>query len=315
MKLKKKHLVVIVPLAVIIWVIASFYFAKIKPEQDRKKLSMEHYNRGHGAFNSGKYRDAINSLNFALTIGLDDYFSFCSYEQIGQAHAFLGEYEQALEAFNKALNTPVPEHYDSISWSRHCASVHYHIGNLCFDEKKYVEAISEYNRAIQMNSTYDFLHSEIGKAYANLGQREQAIQHCKMDIEKHPDDHTAYKALGDAYSVLKEHKLAVDSYNKSMAMLENSKTLPEIKAIHKAELYTRLGISYQRLKDIRKAIDSYKSAIKENNEKPYPYYELARIYLYQGDKQAAMELYQSLKKLDTALSVELLDEIHTVNLR
>ena len=55
--------------------------------------------------------------------------------------------------------------------------------------------------------------------------------------------------------------------------------------------------------------------IKENNEKPYSYYQLARIYLYQGDKQAAMELYRFLKKLDNALSVELLDEIHKVGLR
>jgi len=310
MKLKKKHLVVIIPLVVIIWVIAIFYFEKIEPEQDRKKRSMEQYNKGCGAFNLGKYRDAINSLNYALIIGLDDYFTFCSYEQIGRAHGLLGEYEQALEAFNKALNTPIPEHYDSISWSRHCASVHYHIGNLCFDEKKYVEAISEYNRAIQMNSTYDFLHSEIGKAYANLGQKEQAVQHCKMDIEKHPNDYSAYQALGDVYSVLKEHKLALDLYKKSLTILENRK-LPEIKAM----LYISLGYSYQRLNDIRQAIDAYKSAIKENSENPHPYYALARIYLYQGDKQAAMELYESLKKLDNALSIELLDEIHTVGLR
>ena len=312
MKLKKKHLVVIIPLVVIIWVIASFYFAIIKPEQDRKKRSMEQYSKGHGAFYSGKYRDAINSLNFALIIGLDDYFTFCSYEQIGDAHAFLGEHEQAIEAYNKALNTPIPEGFNSNS---RYAYVRSHIGNVYFDEKKYVEAISEYNRAIQVDSTHDFLYSEIGKAYANLGQKEQAIQHCKMDIEKHPDDHTAYKALGDVYSILKEHKLAVDSYNKSLTMLENRKTFPKIKAIYKPDLYIGLGYSYERLNDTRQAIDAYKSAIKENNEKPYPYYALARIYLYQGDKQAAMELYQILKKLDNALSIELLDEIHKAGLR
>lgn len=311
MKHKKKYIVGIITLVVIF-----FYFVTIKPEQDRKKTSMEQYSKGYGAFNSGKYREAINSFKHALIIGLDEYFAFQAYEQIGRAHGLLGEYEQALKAFNKALNAPIPEPYDSISWSRiFFAGVHYHMGNLHFDEKKYTEAISEYNMVIQMNSTRSDCYSQIGKAYANLGLREQAIRHCKMGIEKRPDAHFAYKALGDVYSVFKEYKLALDLYNKCLTMLENSKPIPELAAIYKPDLYICLGSSYQNLNDMRQAIDAYKSAIKENNETPYAYYELARIYLYQGDKQAAMELYQNLKELDNALSVELLDEIHKVGVR
>jgi tetratricopeptide (TPR) repeat protein len=309
MKLEKKHLVVI-PLVVSIGVIASFYLAKVKPEQNRKKRSMELYGEGYYAFNSGKYREAINNFNYALVIGLNDYYTFCSYQQIGDAHGFLGEYEQAVEAYNKALNTPIPETFNANS---RYASVHHHIGNAYFYDKKYVEAISEYNRAIQMDSTCEYLHSDIGKAYANLGQKEQAIQHCKAAIEKQSHNHTAYKALGDFYSILKEYKLAIDSYNESLTLLE--KATPAIQAIYKPDLYLSLGISYHNVRDIRQAIDAYKSAIKGNNKNPYPYYELARIYLHQGEKQAAMELYEDLKKLDNPLSVELLDEIHRVNLR
>jgi tetratricopeptide (TPR) repeat protein len=312
MKLKKKYLVIIILLAVSVFIIASFYFGRIKPKQDRENRGMEQYSKAYHAFRSGKYRDAINSYTFALMIGLDDYLSFYSYQNIGDARAFLGEYEQAIEAYNKALNTPIPEGFNANS---RYAFVHNHIGNVYFDEKKYVEAISEYNRAIQIDSTYYYLHSNIGKAYANLGQREQAIQHCEMAIEKSPNSHGAYQALGDVYSILNEHELAVDSYNKSLAMLENSKSSPEIQAIYKSPLYTGLGYSYVQLNNLQQAIEAYKSAIKENHEKPYPYYALAKIYLYQGDKQTAMKLYDSLKELDNALSVELLDEIHKAGFR
>lgn len=82
-----------------------------------------------------------------------------------------------------------------------------------------------------------------------------------------------------------------------------------------SELHARLGYSYHCLHDFQQAIDCYKSAIKEDNEKPYPHYELARIYLYRGDRKAAMELYERLKELDYALAIELLDEIHNTGLR
>ena len=80
------------------------------------------------------------------------------------------------------------------------------------------EAISHYDKAIQLDPDTAVYYRNRGVAYNKLGQYENAITEYTMAIQLDPDYALAYYNRGVALQILVKHDLANEDFNKACAL-------------------------------------------------------------------------------------------------
>ena len=87
------------------------------------------------------------------------------YQERGIALGNLGRYEEALEAFNKALEIN-PEDESDLLWK----------GFVLLSLNKHEETVEAFSKALEINPKNDYALSRKGIALANLGRYEEALE-------------------------------------------------------------------------------------------------------------------------------------------
>ncbi|HID19571.1 MAG TPA: tetratricopeptide repeat protein, partial [Methanophagales archaeon] len=82
----------------------------------------------------------------------------------GIVFAMSGEYEKAIECFNKAIE--LDPNY---------ARAYYNRGNAYYYLKQYERAIEDYNKTLELDPNYAYAYNNRGNAYSDLMQYERAI--------------------------------------------------------------------------------------------------------------------------------------------
>ena len=111
-----------------------------------------------------------------------------AYNNRGVIYKDLGNYRQAIEDFNKAIEIKSDN-----------AVAYYNRGNVYTDLGNYRQAIAELNRAIEINPGYAEAYSNRGNAYGGLGNYKQAIEDYDRAIEIKPGYTDAYFNRGLGY--------------------------------------------------------------------------------------------------------------------
>ena len=111
-----------------------------------------------------------------------------AYNNRGVIYKDLGNYRQAIEDFNKAIEIKSDN-----------AVAYYNRGNVYTDLGNYRQAIAELNRAIEINQGYAEAYSNRGNAYGGLGNYKQAIEDYDRAIEIKPGYTDAYFNRGLGY--------------------------------------------------------------------------------------------------------------------
>jgi tetratricopeptide (TPR) repeat protein len=165
-------------------------------------------NRGGAYRDLGNYEQAIEDYGRAIEINpgyADAYFNR------GVAYNGLGNYEQAIEDFNRAI-----EIKPDFAYAYYNRGVVYNgIGN-------YRQAIDDFGRAMKMKAVYADTYYNRGLAYAHIGNYDQAIEDFNRAIEIKPSYATAYFNRGVAYTRLGNNNLAVNDL-KTAAKLGHEK--------------------------------------------------------------------------------------------
>jgi small glutamine-rich tetratricopeptide repeat-containing protein alpha len=91
-------------------------------------------------------------------------------------------------------------------------------GNHLMKLEKYHEALTYYNRAINMDATNPVFYCNRAAAYSKIGELLKAIDDCKMSLRYDSNYSKAYGRLGLAYSKLNRHQEAIDAYLKAIAI-------------------------------------------------------------------------------------------------
>jgi tetratricopeptide (TPR) repeat protein len=97
----------------------------------------------------------------------------------------LGEYIEAIEAYNKAIE--LNQSY-VVAWS--------HKGNALFNLTEYQESLKCYNKAIELDSNYSFAWNNKGTALASLGKYDEAIEAYNESIRLDPTDARVWVSKG-----------------------------------------------------------------------------------------------------------------------
>jgi tetratricopeptide (TPR) repeat protein len=99
----------------------------------------------------------------------------------GNALLVKGQYNKAIESYNKALKLSQPDY------------VYFNRGNAYFGKKDYTAAMADYNKAIQMNKSYTEAYCQRGLVKSYIGDKT-----CCDDLKKamkldSPDAKEAYE--------------------------------------------------------------------------------------------------------------------------
>ena len=230
--------------------------------------------RGEDAYYKGEYSKAISYLKTATELNPRDGYSF-SY--LCSAYYENGQYQEAIDACQKALNIPHGTAWEQSD--RDCLEAAYNklgqidlaissrkkvielspdssrnfvvLGGYYYKNKQYDEAITADKRAIELKSDNDVAYYQVGVAYGMKKQYSEAMKALQAAIEINPQMSDAYHWMGNFLMEQNAYNEAAEEYKKGI------KTSPSKPGLHNflAVAYYRSGRYDDAIATIDKAIE------------------------------------------------------------
>lgn len=166
--------------------------------EDYKKTAQYWTNLGNAYYNSGKYKEAIQSYEKAIRINPDDAEA---YTNSGCAYAGLDMHEKAIESFKEAVRI----NPDS-------ADAHYGLGVSYRALGMLEDAIESYELAIRNNPDSADAYYHLGDSYVDSGMYKKAIESYKQAIRLKPDFAEVHYCLGFVYMIFSDRGSALEEY-------------------------------------------------------------------------------------------------------
>ncbi|MDH7578604.1 MAG: tetratricopeptide repeat protein [Bacillota bacterium] len=150
----------------------------------------------------GEYRDALEDCNKAVDLDPEYYWAYVSR---AIAYNFLGEYQSAVNDCTKAieLNSNEPNAYDVRAWAYN-------------ELGQYDRAVNDCTKAITLDPSYYYAYDHRAWAYRELGQYDKAVADCNEGIKIKPDYVWFYPNRGWAYLALGQYDKAKTSFQKAL---------------------------------------------------------------------------------------------------
>ncbi|WP_353930331.1 tetratricopeptide repeat protein [Okeanomitos corallinicola TIOX110] len=178
---------------------------------------------------------------------------------------------------------------------------------------KYEEAISSYDKAVEIKSDFHQVWNNRGISLNNLGKYEEAISSYDKAVEIKPDLHLAWYNRGISLHKLGRYEEAIFSYDKAVEIKPNlhlvwynlGRDKEAISSFGKAVeikpdlhlAWNNRGISLNNLGKYEEAISSYDKAVEIKPDYHLAWYNKSRIYALQSN------LKQAIKNLQTAINI------------
>lgn len=118
---------------------------------------------------------------------------------------------------------------------------------------------------------HKYAWNNLGRAYARLGQDDQAEQALKKQIEVNPEDESAYNNLGSVYRNQRRYEEAIAAFKKQL----------EINPLDQWA-YPNLGETYSEMGKSEEAIQAYEKAISIDRDRSYLHAGLGQALLKAG---------------------------------
>ncbi len=163
----------------------------------------------------------------------------------------------------------------------------FNLGNAYTNLKQYDQAIQAYHEALRIQPEYADVWNNLGVTYNDLKQHDWAIKAYREALRIEPEDASTWYNLGGAYGDLKQYNQKIQAY------LEALRIEPE-----HASAWYNLGSTYDDLKQYDQAIHAYLEALHIEPEKVNAWNNLGVTY-------ANLEQYgQAIQAFRKALRIE-----------
>jgi tetratricopeptide (TPR) repeat protein len=208
-----------------------------------------------------------------------------TYNSRGTAYYILGNYRQAIEDLNRAIEIK-PGYADA----------YYNRGLTYHDLHNYKQAIEDYSRAIEIKPAYAEAYNDRGVAYNELGNYRQAIEDLNRAIEIKPDFAEAYYNRGIAYNGLGNYRQAIEDFSRAITIKPGY-----------AEAYNNKGAAYIGLGNYRQAIEDFSRAIEIKPDFAGAYNNRGIAYVKFGNNNLAVNDLRTAAKLGDERAKNLLN--------
>ena len=196
------------------------------------------------------------------------------YRRISDCYFELGEYDEALNNVNQAINM------DSTDLSNIAkkANIYYEMGNA-------KAAISEWDKVLTLQPEYGFGYYRRGWFKELVGDMDGALEDLSMAIVLDPEDSYAYVSRGDVYLKQGKKDLAEADFKKVIEIEDSPKK------------YECIHYAYQGLGQNEKAIEAIDSIIVRDEDRAGSYYDAACLYSRMKDKTNALKCLEKALEL------------------
>jgi len=157
------------------------------------------YNRGRLLGILQRYDEALEDLQQAIQLAPLE-FGYRANGNIGLIYYKMGEYDKALEAFEKSISYNQDERAD----------IYYFRGETYTALENYEAAIADYRAAIERFTQYAEAYQSLGYAYYKTGQFDQALESLNQALEIASDSPIAHLYLALVY-------LAIDQPDEALS--------------------------------------------------------------------------------------------------
>lgn len=222
--------------------------------------------------------------SIALCHAIIDHDPYCyrAWYNLGHAHTYFGDYDEAIEAYEYAFIIN-----NKFEWAyRHCAE-------LCMEIQDYKKALDCYHDAIAHIQPDGEILFRIGQCYQFLGNTEIAIQFYKRSIKLDELNDEAYYYLGECSAHLQDWKGAIRFYKKAIE-IENQRE----------EYFLAIAMVYAHIEQNEKAFLYFDRAIELAPEHSIYWRKFAAFLIKKGALDAALDLLEEAS--DFAVEAELL---------
>lgn len=211
------------------------------------------------------------------------FFTASDYAKQGDAFFFENRYEEAINAYNQALQLQ-PDLADT--WNNR--------GVVLTRMQRYDDAIASYEQATKIRPNYPDAWNNRGVVLLELQQYQDAIACYEQAIQAKPDYADAWNNRGVALSKMQKYEEAVASYNRAL-QIKNDYT----------DAWNNRGVALTKLQKYEAAIDSYDQATKIRPDFYRLWYNKARCYALQRKLDLALENLKRALNLNPTLCKEL----------
>ncbi|MEK7724537.1 MAG: tetratricopeptide repeat protein [Acidobacteriota bacterium] len=196
------------------------------------------------------------------------------------------DFEVGFKAFNKGDYESAVYYYTKHIGKFPNDEVGYYNRGLAYNfQKKFQQAIADFNKTLQLNPQYWKAYSGRGYAYLMLQNYELAIREFTSAIQLNPNDNISYDNRGLCYKALGRNDLAQADFNKA-AQIKSGVTTPTPKptptpTVTNSEEDFELGYQALQSKNYQQAIFYYNRYLSKNPNNAVGYYNrgLANDYL------------------------------------
>ncbi len=195
--------------------------------------------------------------------------------------------------------------------------------------KDYANALTALNRSLEYKKDYLNTWLELGFASSRLKKDAEAISYYEKAIEIDPKSHVGYNGIGEVYRDLKkDYNQALVWYNKTLGIKPNERkalygigycynaqrkftdAIPKLeKAIEMEPTYTaayvELGYSLYSTGNYTKALEALNKALSQNPKNENARYYAVLVYVKQNNKASAQRMVDELKNLSSKYVAEL----------
>ncbi|MFD2512747.1 tetratricopeptide repeat protein [Pontibacter locisalis] len=197
-------------------------------------------------------------------------------------------YVNAPNATEAEINKGIDYLKQAVDRDKNNAVANLILGDAYLSLKKGGEAMTSYDRAIQLDDRYAKAYLRRGQLYTSSRNYNEAEEAFKRAIEIDPNYAPAYRDLGELYYFAGQYDRALSTFQKYVDMAENT---PETKAKYASFLFLTKNYE-QALKEVDQVLMKDASNTVMNRLRAYSYLEL-------GKPEKAMEAMNTyLKNVD-----------------
>ncbi|MDR4509219.1 MAG: tetratricopeptide repeat protein [Candidatus Brocadiaceae bacterium] len=168
---------------------------------------------------------------------------------------------------------------------------YYNYGVENIKKGRFEEAIAAWEKALEIDPTFDKVFPKLGKAYYTLGEFNKAGEVYRKELEFKPNDPTVYFSLGVVYRMNEQFDDAVRMQQKALTLN------PDF-----ASAYNELGLTYSKQKRLDEAITAHKNALTLDPNLGNAHNYLGVVYLLKGMSAEAEKEFEEYKKFEAAKS-------------
>jgi superkiller protein 3 len=220
-----------------------------------------------------QYDQAIEAYQKAIQLKNDEAWP---YHNLAFVYKSLGHHQQAATLYQQAIERFKPDKHKAVAWNN--------LGNVYTALGRYEAAVEAYQEATRLNAAYALPWNSMGEVYNRMGQEEAALKAFQAAIQRDPDYLRAWSNLGDTFWKLDRVEETIKAYERAIA-LDPTYVWP----------YHNLGVVHEERADYESAIHYYQEAIERHQNpehKAILWDRIGNIYRLTGQLESAIETFR-----------------------